>query len=90
MCRLPERIRPSVLAFGGLSDSFLPFEGGDRVEVTLELCGVVMKAVQAWHPHLPAEECMPCSAKLGDDESSSKAQVRLITGRREGCVSRRV
>ena len=46
--RLPERIRPSVLAFGGVADGFVPFEGsGGQCEEELHLASVVMKAVQA-------------------------------------------
>ncbi len=53
-CRLPERIRPAVCAFGGLTDGFMPFHlpGGDALH--LELASVVMKAVQArtlYHLH---------------------------------------
>ncbi|KAK9809710.1 hypothetical protein WJX73_008711 [Symbiochloris irregularis] len=76
--RLPERIRPAVLAFGGLADQFLPFPlSGSHAgeEATLELASVVMKAVQARHPGLAADGCMPCAAKLGDDADASKAQV---------------
>lgn len=55
---LPERIRPTVLAFGGVADGFVPFDAhtsnnsssskqddnSDHVE--LELASIVMKAVQ--------------------------------------------
>ena len=46
--RLPERIRPSILAFGGVADGFLPFEARDQQdrEVQLKLASIVMKAVQ--------------------------------------------
>lgn len=47
-------------------------------EATLELASVVMKAVQARHGSIAAEECMPCAAKLGDDTDASKAQVTLL------------
>ena len=48
LCRLPERIRPSVLAFGGVADGFVPFEGShSHFEEELHLASVVMKAVQA-------------------------------------------
>ena len=46
--RLPARIRPAILAFGGVADGFIPFEGRDKQghEVQLKLASIVMKAVQ--------------------------------------------
>ena len=47
---LPERVRPSICAFGGLADGFLPFDvGGGRTE-ELRLASIVMKAVQVRPP----------------------------------------
>lgn len=71
--RLPDRIRPSICAFGGLADGFLPFETSEGPPVELELASVVMKAVQA--RRLGVDTCMPCAGKLGDDADHSKAQV---------------
>jgi len=53
VCSLPERIRPTVLAFGGVADGFVPFDvstedgkqGGSQ-EVELQMASIVMKAVQ--------------------------------------------
>ena len=52
--RLPERIRPAILAFGGVADGFIPFEAKDSSghEVQLKLASVVMKAVQVMQPYL--------------------------------------
>ena len=72
MCRLPERTRPSTLAFGGLADGFLPFQAGGKT-VELEMASVVMKAVQAHHPAVRQEA--PCAGKIGDDLDAAKAQV---------------
>lgn len=49
--RLPERVRPNVLAFGGVADGFIPFEAKDKggQEVELKLASIVMKAVQVSH-----------------------------------------
>ena len=69
--RLPERIRPSTLAFGGLADGFLPFEVADKT-VELRMASIVMKVVQAQHPGVPA--VLPSAGKIGDDASASKAQ----------------
>ena len=71
--RLPERIRPSICAFGGLADGFLPFDTGQGPPVELKLASVVMKVVQARCPGI--ETCMPCAGKFGDDADHSKAQV---------------
>ena len=62
ICSLPERIRPTVLAFGGVADGFVPFDAhtssnksnngssgrqdGNQGPVELELASIVMKAVQ--------------------------------------------
>ena len=59
ICSLPERIRPTVLAFGGVADGFVPFDAhtssnnvssskqdGDKSQAELELASIVMKAVQ--------------------------------------------
>lgn len=53
VCSLPERIRPSVLAFGGVADGFVPFDAhtldgqaGESQEVELQMASIVMKAVQ--------------------------------------------
>ena len=62
---LPERIRPTVLAFGGVADGFVPFDAhtrsnsssssskqdGDQGQVELELASIVMKAVQVESHH---------------------------------------
>ena len=52
-CSLPDRIRPTVLAFGGVADGFVPFDvqtdssrKGNQKEVELQLASIVMKAVQ--------------------------------------------
>ena len=74
-CRLPERIRPNVLAFGGLADGYLPFKvGGNTHEI--KLASIVMKAVQAQHSSITAST-MPCSGKIGDDANAAKVQVRI-------------
>ncbi|KAL3134655.1 hypothetical protein ABBQ32_007664 [Trebouxia sp. C0010 RCD-2024] len=79
---LPERIRPTIVAFGGVADGFVPFEiqsdsssavDGDKSKVELELASIVMKAVQARHPQLPSQQ--ECAAKHGDDDDLVKAQV---------------
>ena len=53
VCSLPERIRPTVLAFGGVADGFVPFDAqtqdGEQElsqEVQLQMASIVMKAVQ--------------------------------------------
>ena len=53
MCSLPERIRPTVLAFGGVADGFVPFDAqtedgkqGESQQVELQMASIVMKAVQ--------------------------------------------
>jgi len=53
VCSLPERIRPTVLAFGGVADGFVPFdaqtEDGEQEQsqqVELQMASIVMKAVQ--------------------------------------------
>lgn len=43
MHRLPERIRPSLFAFGTLADGYLPFVLPDGREETIGLTSVVMK-----------------------------------------------
>ena len=60
-----------MLAFGGVADGFVPFDGptgslnsssssnnrdGDKNEVKLELASIVMKAVQVPSPHALTEE----------------------------------
>ena len=83
--RLPERIRPTVCAFGGLADSFLPFplpNGQGTIE--MGLASVVMKATQArlasgtgmMSNGGSLNERMESAGKLGDDASMSKAQAR--------------
>ena len=72
-CRLPQRVRPTLCAFGGLADGFLPFQLADGTTAELKLASVVMKAIQARHPQV--EISMPCAGKLGDDASHAKAQV---------------
>lgn len=74
-CRLPERIRPSICAFGGLADGFAPFDLPDGTTAELQMASVVMKAVQAHHPAV-SPTSMPCAGKLGDDANMVKAQVR--------------
>ena len=84
-CRLPARIRPTMCAFGGLADGFLPFPlpgGGTSV---LGLASVVMKAAQArvvggGSPQAAAASGgrMESAGKLGDDVSMSKAQVAAL------------
>ena len=71
--RLPERIRPTICAFGGLADRFLPFDAGGGRTVELGLANVVMKAVQARRAGVATS--MACAGKYGDDASHSKAQV---------------
>eukprot|EP00884_Botryococcus_braunii_P006522 jgi/Botrbrau1/15871/Bobra.40_1s0055.1 len=73
VCKLPERIRPTFCAFGGLADGFLPFDVGQGRTVTLQMASVVMKAVQARKPGL--KSCTACAGKLGDDVPASKLQV---------------
>jgi hypothetical protein len=53
---LPERIRPTVLAFGGVADGFVPFDAHtddgkqeESQEVELQMASVVMKAVQVYN-----------------------------------------
>jgi hypothetical protein len=53
LCSLPERIRPTVLAFGGVADGFVPFDAQTQdgkqelsQEVQLQMASIVMKAVQ--------------------------------------------
>lgn len=60
VCSLPERIRPTVLAFGGVADGFVPFDAqtedgkqGESQEVELQMASIVMKAVQVHHLHVP-------------------------------------
>ena len=75
-CRLPQRIRPNILAFGGLADGFLPFDTAPgKPKVELHLASVVMKAVQARVHGGQQYGCMPCSGKVGDDTNAAKAQV---------------
>ena len=75
-CRLPQRIRPNILAFGGLADGFLPFDTAPgQPKVELHLASVVMKAVQARVHGGQQHGCMPCSGKVGDDTNAAKAQV---------------
>ena len=73
LCRLPDRIRPGVLAFGGLADIFLPFKADGRTH-ELKLASIVMKAVRAQHPSIK-EYAMPCAGKIGDDANAAKVQV---------------
>lgn len=77
---LPDRIRPTVLAFGGVADGFVPFDAqtdssqqGAQKEVELQLASIVMKAVQARHPKMPSDQ--DCAGKHGDDDNLVKAQV---------------
>ena len=52
VCSLPERIRPTVVAFGGVADGFVPFDAqteDGKQEVELQMASVVMKAVQVLH-----------------------------------------
>lgn len=84
--RLPERIRPSICAFGGLADGFLPFETKNGSQVELKLASVVMKAVQARSPGI--KTCMPCAGKLGDDADHSKAQASDLTWDYQLCCRR--
>ena len=63
MCSLPERIRPTVVAFGGVADGFVPFEGqpassssssvdGEQSKgAELGMASIVMKAVQVGTQH---------------------------------------
>ena len=78
-CRLPERIRPTICAFGGLADSFLPFRLPDGGTAEVKLASVVMKAAQArmvgGSPSAAAGSRMESAGKIGDDVSMSKAQV---------------
>ena len=67
VCSLPERIRPTVLAFGGVADGFVPFDAHtsnnnssssskhdvSEGQVELELASIVMKAVQVGPGGLP-------------------------------------
>lgn len=80
VANLPERVRPSVLAFGGVADGFVPFDlqqangkQGNSQEVELQLASIVMKAVQARHPKMPSKQ--DCAGKHGDDDNLVKAQV---------------
>ena len=73
-CRLPERIRPALCAFGGLADGFAPFHLPNGSTAELEMASVVMKAEQAHHPAV-SPTSMPCAGKLGDDANMVKAQV---------------
>jgi hypothetical protein len=41
--RLPERVRPSLFAFGTLADGYVPFAMPDGSEQTIGLTSVVMK-----------------------------------------------
>lgn len=41
--RLPDRIRPSIFAFGTLADGYLPFQLPDGSEASIGLTSVVMK-----------------------------------------------
>ena len=44
---MPDRVRPTVLAFGGVADGFVPFDtGADGTKHELKLASIVMKAVQ--------------------------------------------
>jgi hypothetical protein len=43
---LPERIRPALLGFGTLADGFQPFQLPGGQQARLQMCSVVMKAVQ--------------------------------------------
>lgn len=79
---LPDRIRPTVVAFGGVADGFVPFDiqtdsnsglDGDKSDVELELASIVMKAVQARHPQMPSQQ--ESAGKHGDDDDLVKAQV---------------
>ena len=62
MRSLPERIRPTVVAFGGVADGFVPFEGqtesscssvdGEQSKgAELGMASIVMKAVQVGTQH---------------------------------------
>ena len=59
VCSLPDRIRPTVLAFGGVADGFVPFDAqtedgkqGEGQQVELQMASIVMKAVQVYL-HVP-------------------------------------
>ena len=71
VCSLPERIRPTVLAFGGVADGFVPFDAqtedgkqGESQEVELQMASVVMKAVQVHLLLLHVLMLLPCTAVL--------------------------
>ncbi|DBA73502.1 hypothetical protein WJX77_001486 [Trebouxia sp. C0004] len=80
VANLPERIRPTVLAFGGVADGFVPFDAqtedgkqGESRKVEIQMASIVMKAVQARHPKIPSDQ--DCAGKHGDDDNLVKAQV---------------
>ena len=74
--RLPERIRPNILAFGGVADGFVPFEARDKQgqEVQLKLASIVMKAVQVCG--------FPCCLLMGyNDDHVLETRLTLQQGK---------